>query len=384
VVDALGLVEPASDGPVPDASALLVAALRGPRRLLVLDNCEHVLDQTASLVACLVADCPRLHVLATSREPLAVPGEAQALVAPLVVDAAVQLFAERAEAVRPGFTVAENRPAVEEICRRLDGLPLAIELAAARVKALPPTEIARRLDDRFRLLRTGSRTVQPRQQTLHALIDWSYALLSEPERQVFARLAVFAGGISLDGAEAVCAAGGVNPPDVLDLVVRLVDKSLVLADYDDGGTPRFRMLETLHAYALERLGMATSGRRRTAGTPSTSPSLSRPPGRPAWTRPGRVVCAAEHRARQPARRLWLGGEPRRRPRAPDCRIRRVVLVDARPGHGGRELVARRTARAGRDTAGPDRAQPGDAGPATAGRHRAGRGGQGGAGRARRG
>jgi predicted ATPase len=255
VADGLGLVELASDEPAADATALLVRALRRRRTLLVLDNCEHVLDEAAELVARLSADCPRLHVLATSREPLAVPGERQVPVAPLDLEAAVQLFTDRAAAVRAGFALTDDgRPAVEEICRRLDDLPLAIELAAARVKVLPPAEIARRLDDRFRLLRTGSRTVAARQQTLEALVDWSYELLSESERHVFARLGVFAGGIPLDGAEAVCSAGDLDPSDVLDLVGRLVDKSLVQSDYDEGGSPRFRMLETLRAYAFDRLG----------------------------------------------------------------------------------------------------------------------------------
>jgi predicted ATPase len=253
-VGALGLVDVTSDGVVRDATGLLVRALRTARTLLVLDNCEHVLDAAASLVARLVAECPAVRVLTTTREPLAVPGETEVPVAPLDADSAVRLFAERAAAVRPGFAVTpQNRVAVEEICRRLDGLPLAIELAAARVKVLPPAEIARRLDDRFRLLQTGSRTAEPRQQTLQALVDWSYALLSSPEQQVFARLGVFTGGIPLDGAEAICSGGDVDPLDVLDLVGRLVDKSLVLADYDESGTPRFRLLETLRAYALERL-----------------------------------------------------------------------------------------------------------------------------------
>jgi predicted ATPase len=253
-VDALGLVDVPSDGVVRDATALLVRALRSPRTLLVFDNCEHVLDAAAALVARIVADCPGARVLATSREPLAVPGETAVPVAPLDEAAAVRLFAERAAAVRPGFTVTpDNRGGVEEICRRLDGLPLAIELAAARIKVLPPDEIARRLDDRFRLLRAGPRTVEPRQQTLQAMVDWSYALLSTSEQQVFTRLGVCAGGISLDGAELICSGGSVDSLDVLDLVGRLVDKSLVLADHAEGGTPRFRLLETLRAYAVDRL-----------------------------------------------------------------------------------------------------------------------------------
>ena len=195
-VKALGLADVSQVDQAVDDTALLLRALHGPDTLLVLDNCEHVLEAAAGLTARILADCPHVHVLATSREALGVPGETLVPVAPLTADAAVRLFADRATALRPGFAVtAENRTTIEEICRRLDGLPLAVELAAARIKVLPPAEIAKRLDDRFRLLRAGARTAEQRQQTLHAMVDWSYGLLSEPERQVFARLGVFAGGI---------------------------------------------------------------------------------------------------------------------------------------------------------------------------------------------
>jgi predicted ATPase len=254
VLHVLGLLDDLSPGRTGDDTDLVTQALRGPATLLLLDNCEHLLDAVASLVSRIVSECPQLHVLATSREALDVTGERLVPVGPLAHEAAVRLFAQRAAALRPGFAVtANNHPAIEEICRRLDGLPLAIELAAARITALPPAEIARRLDDRFRLLGAVRRGAQPRQQTLRATLDWSYSLLSEPERQVFARLGVFVGGIPLDGAEAVCGTEDVDPLDVLDLVARLVDKSLVVAEYDEAGSPRFRMLETLRTYALGRL-----------------------------------------------------------------------------------------------------------------------------------
>jgi predicted ATPase len=266
-VHALGLVDDVSQRGADD-TALVTQALTGPPTLLLLDNCEHLLDAVAALVRRIVDECPQAHVLATGREALEVAGERLIQAAPLAVKDAVRLFADRAAALHPGFTVTPaNRPAVEEICRRLDGLPLAIELAAARITALPPAEIARRLDDRFRLLGTPRRNPQPRQQTLRAMVDWSFALLSAGEQQVATRLGVFAGGIPLDGAEAVCGGGNVDPRDVLDLVARLVDKSLVTAEYDQAGAPRFRMLETLRSYAVERLdasGDAEDARRRHA------------------------------------------------------------------------------------------------------------------------
>jgi predicted ATPase len=254
VVRALNLLEDSAQGRRADHTALVTQALRGAPTLLVLDNCEHVLEAVAVLVGRIVAECPSAHVLATGREALEVAGERLVPVAPLSADAAVQLFADRAATLRPGFALtARNRPTIQEICRRLDGLPLAIELAAAWITTLPPEEIARRLDDRFRLLGTARGHAQPRHQSLRAMVDWSYSLLSDRERRVFARLSVFAGGIPLDGAEEVCAAGDVNPLDVLDLVARLVGKSLVVSDYDDEGSPRFRMLETLRQYAQGRL-----------------------------------------------------------------------------------------------------------------------------------
>ncbi|MBY8881410.1 AAA family ATPase [Streptomyces sp. PLK6-54] len=220
------------------------------RLLLVLDNCEHVVGAAAALTAELLAVCTGVTVLATSREPLGVPGEVVRPVEPLPPEPAYRLFAERAATVRPGgaaYDTVEDADAVREICRRLDGLPLAIELAAARLRALSPRQIADRLDDRFRLLTGGSRTVLPRQQTLRAVVDWSWDLLEEPERASLRALSVFAGGCTLAAAEAVCG------PDALVTVAHLVDKSLVLADHGRAGGTRYRLLETIHEYAAERL-----------------------------------------------------------------------------------------------------------------------------------
>ncbi|WP_435811150.1 AfsR/SARP family transcriptional regulator [Streptomyces tendae] len=230
------------------------------RMLIVLDNCEHVVDAAARLTEELLARCPHLTVLATSREPLGVRGESLRPVEPLPEPAALRLLADRGAAARPGFRVdadEETAAACAEICRRLDGLPLAIELAAARLRMLTPRQIADRLDDRFRLLTSGSRTVLPRQQTLRAVVDWSWDLLDADEREVLGRLSVFAGGCDLAAAEAVCG------PAALDALGSLVDKSLVVAapvtDRLSGDGMRYRLLETVAEYAGERLD-ETGGR----------------------------------------------------------------------------------------------------------------------------
>ncbi|MFF0028905.1 BTAD domain-containing putative transcriptional regulator [Streptomyces avermitilis] len=220
------------------------------RMLLILDNCEHVVDAAAHLVAELLARCPGLTVLATSREPLGVPGELLRPVEPLPEPYALRLLADRGAAARPGFRVQDDPEAAAEICRRLDGMPLAIELAAARLRMLTLRQIADRLDDRFRLLTSGSRTVLPRQQTLRAVVDWSWELLDADERGVLRRLSVFAGGCDLAAAEAVCG------PAALEALGSLVDKSLVVASLADGGGNdgmRYRLLETVAEYAGERL-----------------------------------------------------------------------------------------------------------------------------------
>ncbi|POX46301.1 BTAD domain-containing putative transcriptional regulator [Streptomyces sp. Ru72] len=217
------------------------------RMLLILDNCEHVVDAAARLVAHLLERCPGLTVLATSREPLGVPGEVLRPVGPLPQRYALELFADRGAAARSGFRVEDDPEAAGEICRRLDGLPLAIELAAARLRVLTPRQIADRLDDRFRLLTSGSRTALPRQQTLRAVVDWSWDLLDEDERTVLRRLSVFSGGCDLIAAEAVCG------PAALEALGSLVDKSLVVAAPSGDGEMRYRLLETVAEYAGERL-----------------------------------------------------------------------------------------------------------------------------------
>ncbi|MET9765280.1 BTAD domain-containing putative transcriptional regulator [Streptomyces sp. NPDC006372] len=255
VVSALGLRETVlmtseltavQDDPV----ALLVEYCAPRSPLLILDNCEHVIGAAAHLAETLLTRCPGLRILATSREPLGVPGELVRPVEPLRPHHARRLFAERAAAVRPDAdAVLQDERAVVEICRRLDGLPLAIELAAARLRLLTPRQIADRLDDRFRLLTSGSRTVLPRQQTLRAVVDWSWDLLDEAERTVMCEMSVFAGGWDLEAAEAVCTG------DAAELLGALVDKSLVVAtpgERGGSGGMRYRMLETIHEYAVER------------------------------------------------------------------------------------------------------------------------------------
>ncbi len=242
---------------------LVTGYLRAKALLLILDNCEHLVETCAQLAVRLLSHCPSLKVIASSREALGIAGETIYRVPPLALpdsdryvvetirrSEAVQLFVERAVAVKTGFALSEhNAPAVAQICQRLDGIPLALELAAARVGMLTPEQIAARLDDRFRLLTGGSRTALPRQQTLRSLIDWSYDLLPEAERLLFCQLSVFVGGWSLEAAEAVC-----PELDVLELLQQLIHKSLVVADesVDPGGT-RYRLLETIRQYGRDRL-----------------------------------------------------------------------------------------------------------------------------------
>jgi predicted ATPase/class 3 adenylate cyclase/DNA-binding CsgD family transcriptional regulator len=223
--------------------------------LVVLDNCEHLLDASAALVMALLAACPRLTLLTTSREPIGVAGEVSWRVPSLSLrDEAIELFNDRARHARPDFAVSdENATTVAEICTRLDGLPLAIELAAARVRALSLTEILGSLHDRFRLLTGGARTAVRRQQTLRASVEWSHALLTEPERVLFRRLAAFMGGFDLEGAQGVAGGAEVERYQVLDQLALLVDKSLVMAD-ESGSRTRYRLSETVRQYALEKLG----------------------------------------------------------------------------------------------------------------------------------
>ena len=267
VASVLGVKE-AAGRPVTDA---LVKHVADRRLLLVLDNCEHLVQACATLAEQLLKSGSQLRILTSSREPLHVAGEASFQVPTLAVPApqdpvavealaqfpAVRLFVDRATAVLPAFGLTDqNAPAVAEICQRLDGIPLAIELAAARVRALSVENIAARLNDRFHLLTGGNRTALPRQKTLRALIDWSYDLLTEKERMLFRRLAVFAGGWTLEAAEVVCLGGDVHEREVLDLLAELVDKSLVVVEVDIG---RYALLETIGRYADERLTQSGEG-----------------------------------------------------------------------------------------------------------------------------
>ena len=233
----------------------LLRFVRDRQMLVVLDNCEHLLDASAELVVALLGAAPGLTLLATSREAIGVAGELGWRVPSLsLADESIELFADRARHARSDFTVTDDNAAtVAEICARLDGLPLAIELAAARVRALSLTEIVESLHDRFRLLTGGARTAVRRQQTLRASVDWSHVLLTEPERVLFRRLAAFLGGFDLDAAQAVAGGGDVQRYQVVDQLTLLVDKSLVVAD-DRGGRTRYRLLETVRQYALEKLG----------------------------------------------------------------------------------------------------------------------------------
>jgi predicted ATPase/class 3 adenylate cyclase len=246
----------------------VVQYLQPKNLLLVLDNCEHLLSGCAEVADRLLRTCPQLRVLATSREPLEVAGETSWRVPSLPVPGpgetppieqltqydAVRLFIDRARSALGTFSVTnQTAPALAQLCWRLDGIPLAIELAATRVTSLSLEQIAARVDDRFRLLTGGSRTALPRHQTLRAAVDWSYDLLTLVERALFDRLSVFAGGWTLEAAEAVCAGGLIDPDDVLDLLTHLVDKSLVLAEARAAGEMRYRMLETLRQYATEKL-----------------------------------------------------------------------------------------------------------------------------------
>jgi predicted ATPase/DNA-binding NarL/FixJ family response regulator len=258
------------DEPDRPAAATLADAMRSRQLLLILDTCEHVVEAVADLVRDLIAACPQLRLVATSREPLRVRGETVWRVQPLSLPAqaapalpgtpddaaeyeAVRLFVDRAAAVRPGFALtSENREHVVKLCRTLDGVPLAIELAAARIRALSVEQIAGRIDDRFRLLASGDRTAPPRQQTLQAAVDWSFDLLTADEQVMLRRLSVFAGW-SLKMAEQVCADERIPEPRVLDLLAALIDKSLVALEDEVAGDARYRLLDTIREYASARL-----------------------------------------------------------------------------------------------------------------------------------
>ncbi|GLZ15246.1 SARP family transcriptional regulator [Actinomadura sp. NBRC 104425] len=271
VLAALGLTDPVRPSPETRSAARpldrLADALTTWDTILILDNCEHLVDAVAALADRVLAAAPRTRILATSREPLGITGESLCPVPSLPLPppdadakeamrhASVRLLADRAAAVRPGFTVDDTTAApVVAICRALDGIPLAIELAAARMRALTSAQVADRLGDRFRLLTAGNRAALPRHRTLRAVVDWSWDLLDRDERAVLRRLSVFAGGAAPDAAVRVCTAGGPDGPDaddVLDTIASLVEKSLVIAD--GAAKVRYRLLETVRVYAAERL-----------------------------------------------------------------------------------------------------------------------------------
>ena len=270
VLTSLGLREE-TGRPLLDA---LIDYLREKKALLILDNCEHLVETSAQLAEALLQACPNLRLLVSSREALGIAGETAYRVPSLAIpDArlaqsaknimqceATRLFIERAQTALPTFAITnENASAIAHICARLDGIPLAIELAAARVKMLKVEQIAERLDDRFRLLTGGSRTALPRQQTLRALIDWSYDLLSEPERTFLRRLSVFAGGWTLEATEETCGGDQLPAFDILDLLTQLVNKSLVIADTDSRMETRYHLLETVRQYARDKLTDAGEG-----------------------------------------------------------------------------------------------------------------------------
>lgn len=269
VAAAVGVREE-SDQPILET---LAGALAGKRMTIVLDNCEHLVAASAALASALLEAAPNLRMLATSQEPLGVAGEVVWRIPMLGVPdlavagarsreavgryEAVRLFVDRASAVHPGFALTDqNAAAVASICRRVDGIPLAIELAAARAKVLAPEQILARLEDRFKLLTGGSRTALPRQQTLRAAVDWSYDLLAPPEKTLLNRLSVFAGSFTLECAEAVCSDESLDPLDLLDTLTHLVDRSLVVTEEIAAGEIRYRLLETIRDYGAEKLVLA--------------------------------------------------------------------------------------------------------------------------------
>ncbi|MFI7430297.1 BTAD domain-containing putative transcriptional regulator [Micromonospora sp. NPDC049836] len=255
------------DAPGAEPTDRLIAAVNERAMVLILDNCEHVIESAAAFAHRVLGECRRLRILATSREPLGITGEALWLVEPLALPAgdagpgeveispAVRLLRDRAGAVRKDLAVdPRTLPTMARVCRVLDGMPLAIELAAARLRTMSLDQLAHRLDDRFRLLTGGSRTALPRHRTLRAVVDWSWELLTDAERVVLRRLSVFSGGASLDAAERVCAGDGVEPEQVLELLTALAEKSLLVAER--ASAPRFRMLGTIKEYAGQRLAAA--------------------------------------------------------------------------------------------------------------------------------
>ena len=354
------------DTPGLDAAEAIAGHVGGRSVLIVLDNCEHLAAAVAGLAERLLAMCPALSLLATSREPLGVEGECSWLVPPLSLPLsgpgdhpasrapaaaalagsdAVRLFEQRARLVQPSFRVSDdNAAAVLQICRRLDGLPLAIELAAARMRILSAAQLAERLDDIFGVLTGGARSAPPRHQALRATLDWSYDLLTMAERTVFRRLAVFCGGFTLAAAERVAAGGVIPARDILDLLTRLADKSLLRVEQGDGGA-RYHLLAVIRDYARERLA-GTAGEELprqahlwyfTALAEEIGPLVERgeePRGQDGDAQPGGLEETGDDR---------MHGGPGRLPRAGGCGRHR--LVAAQPGDG-RAVSGRRRRRGG--------------------------------------
>jgi predicted ATPase/DNA-binding XRE family transcriptional regulator len=269
IVTTLGLIDQAGRSP----QMILTDFLQARQALLILDNCEHLIQACAQLAETLLRACPNLHILATSREALGIAGETLYLVPALSTPdlvrvslnilpdyEAVQLFVERAQSALAGFMLThENALAIAQVCRQLDGIPLALELAAARSRMMSVEQIASHLDDRFHLLTGGARTALPRHQTLQAMIDWSHDLLTEPERVLLRRLSIFAGGWTLEAAESVCRDEDIEKYKILDLLTQLLNKSLIVAEREQGKDTRYHMLETIRQYAREKLWAAGEG-----------------------------------------------------------------------------------------------------------------------------
>ncbi len=314
----------------------LLAALAARTVLLIVDNCEHVIDDAARVLGGILAACPDVRVLATSREPLGITGETLSPVTALDDEAAVRLFLDRAQAVRPGF--GADPDVVADVCRRLDGIALAIELAAARVRSLPLAEIAARLDDRFRLLSKGSRTAAPRHRTLHAVVEWSWDLLTGPERDLAARFTVFSGGAGLDAVTEVCGSD-------VDTLTSLVDKSLVEVVGD-----RYRMLDTIRAFCATHAPdlRAEHARWFLRRAQDAEPHL-RAHEQVEWL----ARLGADHDNLTAA--VTWATDVRRRPRAGAGRGAGDLLLVPRPAHRGGRAGRRRAARVRRDTAGGSRA-----------------------------
>jgi predicted ATPase len=247
------VAERRTPGAAPSAVDSIVAYLSGHSLLVVLDNCEHLIGEVATISEALLQAVPGLHIVATSREALGVPGESLVPVGPLPPDDALSLFVDRAQAAAPSQQLADDISLAADVCRRLDGMPLAIELAAARLRALPMAQLASRLDDRFRLLTGGARTALPRHQTLRAVVDWSYTLLFADEQRLFNRIAAFTGPFTVADAEAVCEDDELPRADIFELLLHLADKSLVTTGALDGVEARFSQLQTLWEYGRERL-----------------------------------------------------------------------------------------------------------------------------------